>query len=329
MDINKKRDYYFDNLKFLLIALVVIGHVIEPMSSSGNLKFLYILIYLFHMPLFSFVTGYFSKKYAPIKLLKNVAIPYMAFQILYFLFTRFVLGDINNTFSFFTPYWIMWYLLSLLTWQLVVPIFQFRYSIIVAIVIGILAGYDNSVSYFFSLSRTIYFFPFFLMGYKFSKGWFFNLMSIKPRIIISILGLIAISVGVYRLSDTIDIRLLYGSYSYSALKLSSWYAGVYRLLLYVITTTISICFLSIVPSRVTIFTDLGSRTLNVYLLHGFIIKLMVSYNLYVYFNDNFKKLSLIFIGFSLTFVLSTKLFSYILKPLYLLNIDKLYRDKTT
>jgi len=333
MDIIKKRDYYFDNLKFLLIALVVVGHTIEPISSSGNLKFLYILIYLFHMPLFSFVTGYFSKKYAPIKLLRSVALPYMAFQVLYFLFYRYGLGDINYTFSFFTPYWIMWYLLSLLTWQLVVPVFQFRYSIIVAILIGILAGYDNSVSYFFSLSRTIYFFPFFLMGYKFNKGEFsegrlFNLVSIKPRIIISILGLIGISVGVYILRDTIDIRLLYGSYSYSALDLNSWYAGVYRLLLYTITTIISIFFLSIVPSGITFFTVFGSRTLNVYLLHGFIIKLMASYNLYVYFNNDFNMLSLILIGLFLTFVLSTKLFGYILKPLYLLNIDQLYRKTT-
>ncbi len=324
MDI-KQRDYYFDNLKFLLISLVVIGHAIEPATSSAPLKFLYSLIYLFHMPLFSFVTGYFSKSYAPTKLLKNVALPYMVFQVLYFLFYRYVLGDINYTFSFFTPYWIMWYLLSLLMWQLVVPIFQFKYSIIVAILIGILVGYDNSVSYFFSLSRTIYFFPFFLMGYKFNKEWFFNLMSTKPRIIISILGLIGISIGVYSLIDTIDIRLLYGSYSYSSLNLNSWYAGVYRLLLYVITIITSIFLLFIVPSRVTFFTFFGSRTLNVYLLHGFIIKLMVNYNLYIYFNNDFKELSLVLIGLTLTFILSTNLFNYILRPLSLLNIDKLYK----
>lgn len=292
------------------------------------MKFLYILIYLFHMPLFSFVTGYFSKKYAPAKLLKNVAIPYMAFQVLYFFFDHYVLGNINYTFSFFTPYWIMWYLLSLLMWQLVVPLFQFRYSIIVAILIGILAGYDNSVSYFFSLSRTIYFFPFFLMGYKFNKGWFFNLMSIKPRIIISVLGLIGISVGVYSLSDNIDLRFLYGSYSYAALNLNIWYAGVYRLLLYTITTTISIFLLNLVPSTATYFTIFGSKTLNVYLLHGFIIKLMVSLNIYTYFNDDYKKLSLVLIGFAIAFVLSTNFFNYILKPLYLVNIDKLYNNKT-
>lgn len=316
MNTVKKRDAYFDNLKFLLIALVVIGHTLEPMTSSGNIKFLYILIYLFHMPLFSFVTGYFSKKYTPTKLLKTIAIPYMVFQVLYFFFTRYILGDIFVTFSFFTPYWIMWYLLSLLMWQLVVPMFQFRYSIILAILMGILAGYDNSVSYFISLSRTIYFFPFFLMGYKFNKDWFFNLIPSKPRIIISILGLLGISIVVYSLSNTLDIRLLYGSYSYATMNLNIWYAGVYRLLLYAITTIVSIFLLYIVPIRRTFFTVFGSRTLNVYLLHGFIIKLMVALNIYAYFSNNYKTLSLVLLGFAITLILSSKFFNYILKPLY-------------
>jgi len=315
MSILKNRDYYFDNLKLLLISLVVIGHTIEPLTSSGNLRFLYIIIYLFHIPLFSFVAGYFSKKYAPTKLLLNVAIPYIAFQVLYFLFNRYVLGDINYTFSFFTPYWLMWYLLSLLMWQLVVPMFKFRFSIMVSLLIGILAGYDTSVSYFLSLSRTIYFFPFFLMGYKFDKGRFLNLMPIRPRIIIAIFGLIGISVGAYSLSDNIDIRFLYGSYPYAALNLNVWYAGVYRILLYTITTAFSIFLLYLIPSTSTLFTVFGSRTLNVYLLHGFIIKLMVSYNVYAYFNNDFKKLLLVLIGFFITLVLSSNFFNYLLSPL--------------
>lgn len=326
MNALKERDSYFDNLKFLLIALVVIGHIIEPLTSSGTVKFLFTLIYLFHMPLFSFVTGYFSKRYAPTKLLQNVAIPYIAFQVLYFLFTRYILGDISVSLSFFTPYWLMWYLLSLLMWQLVVPMFQFRYSIIVAILVGILAGYDPSVSYFLSLSRTIYFFPFFLMGYKFNKDWFFNLMPIKPRRIISILGLICISVGVYILRDNIDIRLLFGSYSYTSINLNFWYAGVYRLLLYAITTIISIFILYMIPSMTTIFTFFGTRTLNVYLLHGFILKLMGSYNIYGYFNNDYKMVALVLIGFTITCILSTEWFHYLLKPIYLVKLNKLYKN---
>lgn len=56
------RIYLFDNIKFLAIVLVVIGHAINFLTSSkGNMleKSLYITIYSVHMPLFIFLSGLF------------------------------------------------------------------------------------------------------------------------------------------------------------------------------------------------------------------------------------------------------------------------------
>ena len=59
-----KRDLYWDSLKFVLIFLVVYGHTIETYSPDGSInRAIYNLIYVFHMPLFIFISGYFSKKY--------------------------------------------------------------------------------------------------------------------------------------------------------------------------------------------------------------------------------------------------------------------------
>ncbi|MBP3851842.1 MAG: acyltransferase family protein, partial [Erysipelotrichaceae bacterium] len=55
-----KRDYYFDNLKAVLIFLVILGHFLLPIE-TGPLCILKRWIYSFHMPLFIFVSGYFSK----------------------------------------------------------------------------------------------------------------------------------------------------------------------------------------------------------------------------------------------------------------------------
>ena len=60
----KERLAYFDNVKGVLIALVVIGHLLEPCAKLGaealaGFKVLD-FIYMFHMPLFIFVTGLFS-----------------------------------------------------------------------------------------------------------------------------------------------------------------------------------------------------------------------------------------------------------------------------
>lgn len=56
-----ERDVYFDNLKFILILLVVIGHFMEPFNAERTTQAVYQFIYSFHMPLFIFAAGYFSK----------------------------------------------------------------------------------------------------------------------------------------------------------------------------------------------------------------------------------------------------------------------------
>ncbi len=57
------RNAYFDNAKFVLIFLVVFGHMISPYrtDSSGMLS-IYHFIFIFHMPVFILLAGYFSKK---------------------------------------------------------------------------------------------------------------------------------------------------------------------------------------------------------------------------------------------------------------------------
>lgn len=52
----------FDNIKGLLIILVVVGHVAHPVHNDNpTISCLFDVIYLFHMPLFVFVSGLFAK----------------------------------------------------------------------------------------------------------------------------------------------------------------------------------------------------------------------------------------------------------------------------
>lgn len=60
---NVGRDEFWDVTKALLIFTVVLGHTLEiNLDNRINLA-LYNTIYTFHMPLFVFLSGYFSKKY--------------------------------------------------------------------------------------------------------------------------------------------------------------------------------------------------------------------------------------------------------------------------
>ena len=54
----KIRNDYFDNIKSVLITLVVIGHFLLPLESTRLKDGLVNVIYLFHMPMFIMVSGY-------------------------------------------------------------------------------------------------------------------------------------------------------------------------------------------------------------------------------------------------------------------------------
>jgi len=62
----RTRNHWFDNVKFLLISSVVIVHFISPergqlTSQSSFLRSIYVFFMLINMPLFSLISGCFSK----------------------------------------------------------------------------------------------------------------------------------------------------------------------------------------------------------------------------------------------------------------------------
>src|SRR5699024_7607197 len=57
------RDPAIDNARALLITLVVVGHLLNMISSTSG-EVLYLWIYSFHMPAFVAVSGYLSRSFA-------------------------------------------------------------------------------------------------------------------------------------------------------------------------------------------------------------------------------------------------------------------------
>lgn len=114
----KARDAYFDNLKFILILLVVVGHLIEPFNGEAAMGAIYQFIYSFHMPLFIFAAGYFAKCIQSPKqyvgLLSGLVVPYFIFETLYTLFDYYMQGLDRLDFTYFYPNWILWFLFSMM-----------------------------------------------------------------------------------------------------------------------------------------------------------------------------------------------------------------------
>ncbi len=93
----KSRDSYFDNAKFILIFLVVFGHILRSFINGNEFMLhLYKFIYTFHMPAFILVSGYFAKNFKRKGYVKKLAvkliIPYLIFQGIYSVFLLFDSG---------------------------------------------------------------------------------------------------------------------------------------------------------------------------------------------------------------------------------------------
>lgn len=115
------RNFKIDNIRFILIYLVVLGHFLElvPGKTASDI---YKIIYSFHMPAFLFITGffaYFNRK----KIILTLIYPYIVFQILYQLFDTFVLSNSPQfSVTFGQPYWLLWYLLVTIFCYLLLPL---------------------------------------------------------------------------------------------------------------------------------------------------------------------------------------------------------------
>lgn len=258
-----KRDPYFDNLKFLLIMLVVVGHAVQPLISSiSSAKLLYLAIYSFHMPLFAFVSGYFAKDFIQDRrAFKHIK----KYLLLYLVFESACIALFYDSFLYLLiPTDHMWYLLSLLFWLMLLPFFsRSKHLVILAISLSLLVGYITNGSPILSTSRTVAFLPFFVLGYHAKKA---GLIVPQANKYITTAIMLTVSACIYILSGLFDPKTLFcGAGSFGA---------GYRFVSLITAAIVSYCFMSIIPRRLTWFTTLGSKTLQVYIIHWPIIRLI-------------------------------------------------------
>lgn len=272
------RSARLDNLRALLMLLVVFAHCLE-LFADGSLP--YRVIYSFHMPAFVFLTGYFAREDAS-RIRPTLAV-YLIFQTLYLLFDAHILGT-GQPLQYTTPYWLLWYSLSMLLWQLLLlPFARCSRPRQLALTAGafalaLLCGYDQTVGYYLSLSRTIVFLPFFLLGFLARRTTRVRL-AVQEGLPMPIalgagaaLGAVCLLLTLYlRRYPGLSAPQMFGSYSYAAYG----YGAVTRAKLFVI----ALCFLAFlliaVPGRrIPLFTRAGENTYPVFLLHGFIVRLL-------------------------------------------------------
>ncbi len=274
----KIRYAYFDYIKFILIFLVVFGHLMENYTNNTLIKTIYLFIYSFHMPLFVLISGIFAK-YNKERILQLLLI-YLLFNYSIQLVNCLTNLPQNLSFSqilteLLTPQWAMWFVLALPIWlyttkfiKVVKPIHIF-YATILALLVGFLPFIDRVLS----LSRIFYFYPFFLLGKMIgqNKEKFVNkiksIQNIKTTTF-TIFVLIAIFTTLACCQTHLPIEFFYGSTHYTQI-IDILFRSVALFLGFVG----SFAIILIVPAKskggkhMYSISSIGQRTFSIYLIH--------------------------------------------------------------
>ncbi len=273
----KERDLFFDNLKYILIFLVVLGHFGEAYMGHGIIRGITIVIYSFHMPLFIFVSGYFSKNITSAKIQDlNVLLLYLTFQVYHFLYTRATGLGLAYSLSFLYPVHANWYLLALFVWRLAAPYFRFfkkGSALIVVLILVLLTGFSREFNET-PLYRIFFFLPFFLLGFYCND---LKALMNKYRnyrllfVIVFFLGEASLFViAQYKQPGYALWNAFVPYYGYIGFG-NLTYGFIARTAGICCSLILAWCFLFMVPGHRTFYSDAGKNTLYVYVFHMFIV----------------------------------------------------------
>lgn len=272
------RDPFFDNAKYLTILLVGCGHAWEPLTyGSRAATALYLVVYAFHMPAFALISGYFSRGFDMSpgrvrRLVAQVAVPYVLFEVAYTLFYRWAAHDAGYPVSLLDPWFVMWFLPALFVWRLTAPVWRvLRHPVLVALAVAALASMSPSTGGDLALQRVLGFLPCFVLGLVLRPEHFARLRTRAVRLA-GLPVLAAALVCAYRVAPGFDTDWLYHRAAVTVTGAPAWAALLTTPALFVLALLLTGCFLAWVPGRRRWFTALGAGTLYAYLLHGFVIK---------------------------------------------------------
>ena len=320
------RMYKFDNLKFLLILFVVVGHFVNLYCNQIYLcKKIFIFIYTFHMPLFIFISGLFTKK---VEKIQDINIKKILFYLILIILMKtsifFVCShfNINMDFKLFSGDEDYWFLGSLIAYSLIIPIinkFNLKFLLFISIILGLFVGYDSTITDYFYLSRIIVFFPYFLLGYIFSfnKKYLVNICDKRLLKIMSIIIIVFVGwICFFKLDSIYKYRMLFTARnSFSSFVFHCTYKD--RLIVYFISFIMGFSVMCLIPNKkIKIISNMGTRTLSVFVLHKTIIYFCLGIGLFDYllliFDNMFIYVYLI-LSVMLTFFLSLSIFNKLLK----------------
>lgn len=271
---------WLDSLKGILIILVVVGHFLLPVWDAGGLiTAVYQLIYLFHMPLFVFVSGLLAKHTVDARgrLRVDRILTYFLIGFAYSTLLRVCEGSSLSFEALLSFPSAPWYVISLGSWMVLVPLLNRlrpTWGVAIAALISVVSTVQDTQTDFFALSRTAHFLPFFVLGYYVSVGDLGRVREDCKRMGFAVVGVVAAAAFLLLRDAGLDslFFLVSGNNECDmpALLAAAGYAGITLL-----GVGMSLGCVALAPERSRPLSFLGKRTLQIYVIHRFVRGVLV------------------------------------------------------
>ncbi len=274
-----KEEQYINVLRGTLISLVVVGHFGQTVANlmTGEAKNLFggivLMIYLFHMPLFLFVSGYLSRdaEKRRNRAFTDLFLPYLYFQIACGLGLWVMTENNANLVNIFFPVMGGWYLLSLFCFRASLPyLLKVKHLLVISLLLSVFACVLSGLGKEFALRKSFGFFVYFLAGYYMSsKGisLLANRLSKGIAVFLLIMESAFIVVALHYF-DIYQITLSLFTRALDITHFSHWYyAPILYLIALVVTSVTAFLVINAIPHSNSILEHLGKDTLPMYLSH--------------------------------------------------------------
>ena len=263
--------YLVDNIKVLLIFLVVFNHIIafQLVKVDVIVRYVWYAITIFHMPAFVFMSGYLSKKPQDVlKNVKNLLIPYiLGYSLTWY---AYIWTGRSMDYELLRPSGtVMWYVLALFIYRLTIEALgKIRFIVPLSIIFALWAGTRPEFTTYLSSSRIVVFFPFFVAGYLWKSDYTKVVRKFKGKwVLVLVSGLLLYAIPNFMIANEIPIDIFRGNHTYQLSGMDDITGMLIRLLMYLVSFVLVLTFLALIPDMKLPITFVGRNTMGIYFFH--------------------------------------------------------------
>lgn len=332
--LTSQRIYLYDNIKFLAILLVVMGHFIDVIAADSSDNWaggIFLTIYSVHIPLFIFISGLFvkpmdkSSKFPKQRVISFVLIG-IAMRIVYLILdlkfgcgydVKYAVFDMYDTFA-----WFMW---AMAVFNAIIWLFReynTKVLLVLSLLIGCAAGYDNFLGDKFALMRIVVFLPFFIAGYMINPEKLAQILSNRILKLAAFFVVIGFIFVFFKSQTVYDIfrPMFTGRHNFSSLKDLYNLGFLVRLASYLISGVFGFSIMCLVVSaKIPFISAIGTKTIQIYFWHKLFLAVLISQNYFdavsAGFDEPITSIIIILTAVVVTFICSAPIFSFPAKQL--------------